>query len=64
LGSILYLHTVPPTGGDTIFASQSAHLKDMALEVRDVLEPYAIKGHVPEVLESTALIARRPAAIA
>src|SRR3984885_956808 len=24
LGSILYLHTVPPTGGDTIFASQSA----------------------------------------
>src|ERR1700712_4132897 len=24
MGSILYLHTVPPTGGDTIFASQSA----------------------------------------
>jgi taurine dioxygenase len=24
LGSILYLHTVPPVGGDTIFASQSA----------------------------------------
>ncbi len=24
LGSILYLHTVPPSGGDTIFASQSA----------------------------------------
>jgi len=24
LGSILYLHTVPPAGGDTIFASQSA----------------------------------------
>src|ERR1700679_2806772 len=24
LGSILYLHTAPPTGGDTIFASQSA----------------------------------------
>jgi taurine dioxygenase len=24
LGSILYLHTVPPTGGDTIFASQYA----------------------------------------
>jgi hypothetical protein len=41
-----------------------SRMKDMALEVRDALQPYATKGHVPEVLEGTALIARRPAAIA
>ena len=41
-----------------------SRLKDMAMEVRDALQPYATKGYVPEVLEGTALIARRPAAIA
>ncbi len=33
------------------------------MEVRDVLQPYATNGYVPEVLEGTALIARRPAAV-
>lgn len=41
-----------------------SRLKDMALEVRDALEPYATNGYVSEVLEGTALIARRPAAVA
>jgi SAM-dependent methyltransferase len=41
-----------------------SRLKDMALEVRDALEPYATKGYVPEILEGTALIARRPASVA
>ncbi len=41
-----------------------SRLKDMALEVRDALEPYATKGYVAEVVEGTALIARRPAAVA
>jgi SAM-dependent methyltransferase len=41
-----------------------SRLKDMALEVRDALQPYATNGYVPEVLEGTALIARRPVAIA
>jgi SAM-dependent methyltransferase len=41
-----------------------SRLKDMALEVRDALAPYATKGTVREVLEGTALIARRPAAVA
>ncbi|MDR3529238.1 MAG: class I SAM-dependent methyltransferase [Rhodopila sp.] len=40
-----------------------SRLKDMALEVRDALTPYAKDGMVPEVLEGTALIARRPAAV-
>ena len=40
-----------------------SRLKDMALEVRDALQPYATKGLVPEVLEGIALIARRPAAV-
>ena len=40
-----------------------SRLKDMALEVRDALQPYATDGHLPEVLEGTALIARRPAAV-
>ena len=41
-----------------------SRLKDMALEVRDALEPYATEGYVPEILEGTALIARRPATVA
>jgi SAM-dependent methyltransferase len=41
-----------------------SRLKDMALEVRDALQPYATKGYVAELLEGTALIARRPAAVA
>jgi hypothetical protein len=36
----------------------------MALEVRDAVEPYATNGHVPEILEGTALIARRPDSVA
>jgi hypothetical protein len=36
----------------------------MAPEVRDALESYATKGYVAEVLEGTALIPRRPAAVA
>jgi len=37
-----------------------SRLKDMALEVRDALVPYVKNGCVLEVLEGTALIARRP----
>jgi ubiquinone/menaquinone biosynthesis C-methylase UbiE len=40
-----------------------SRLRDMALEVRDALQPYVTNGHVPEVLEGTALIALRPAAV-
>jgi hypothetical protein len=41
-----------------------SRLKDMALEVREALEPYATDGYVPEILKGTALIARRPATVA
>ena len=37
-----------------------SRLKDMALEVRDALTPYESEGMVAEVIEGTALIARRP----
>jgi SAM-dependent methyltransferase len=40
-----------------------SRLKDMALEVRDALEPYAEDGMVAEIIEGTALIARRPAEV-
>ncbi len=40
-----------------------SRLKDMALEVRDALTPYTTNGSVREVLEGTALIARRPAEV-
>ena len=36
-----------------------SRLKDMALEVRDAVTPYAKDGQVAEVIEGTALIARR-----
>ena len=38
LGSILALHTVPETGGDTIFASQSAAYDDLTPPFRAFLE--------------------------
>jgi SAM-dependent methyltransferase len=41
-----------------------SRLKDMALEVRDALAPYVTNGFVMEVLEGTALVARRPDAMA
>jgi SAM-dependent methyltransferase len=41
-----------------------SRLKDMALEVRDALAPYVNNGYVLEVLEGSALVARRPAALA
>jgi SAM-dependent methyltransferase len=37
-----------------------SRLKDMALEVRDALTPYAQDDMVAEVIEGTALVARRP----
>jgi SAM-dependent methyltransferase len=40
-----------------------SRLKDMAMEVRDALEPYAVNGQVPEIIEGTALIARRPGVV-
>ena len=41
-----------------------SRMHDMALEVRDALTPYAKDGYVAEILEGTALIARRPAEVA
>jgi len=41
-----------------------SRLKDMALEVRDALHDYQEDGFVQEVVEGTALIARRPSEIA
>lgn len=38
LGSILYLHTVPPTGGDTIFASQYAAYDALSAAFKAFLE--------------------------
>ena len=40
-----------------------SRLKDMALEVRDALHAYEEDGFVQEVVEGTALIARRPSEI-
>jgi taurine dioxygenase len=38
LGSILYLHTVPPVGGDTCFASQYAAYDDLSDRMKIYLE--------------------------
>jgi taurine dioxygenase len=38
LGSILYLHTVPPSGGDTIFASQQAAFDALSPSFKRFLE--------------------------
>src|SRR5689334_53735 len=38
LGSILYLHTVPPVGGDTLFASQYAAYDALSLRMKTYLE--------------------------
>jgi taurine dioxygenase len=38
LGSILYLHTVPPVGGDTIFASQTAAYEALSPAYKRFLE--------------------------
>jgi taurine dioxygenase len=38
LGSILYLHTVPPSGGDTLFASQSAAYDALSPAVQAFLD--------------------------
>jgi len=40
-----------------------SRLKDMALEVRDALAAYAQDGMVAEIIEGTALIARRPSEV-
>src|SRR5215472_13240082 len=38
LGSILYLHTVPPVGGDTLFASQYAAYDALSSRMKAYLE--------------------------
>lgn len=38
LGSILYLHTVPPVGGDTLFASQYAAYEALSDRLKEYLE--------------------------
>ena len=38
MGSILYLHTVPPVGGDTLFASQYAAYDALSPRMKTYLE--------------------------
>lgn len=39
MGSILHLHTMPATGGDTLFASMYAAYEGLSASLQDLLEP-------------------------
>lgn len=59
LGSILYLHTVPPIGGDTLFASQFAAYEALSPRLRSYLEGLTATHSGEQYYRSTNILEGR-----
>ena len=59
LGSILYLHTVPPCGGDTLFASQTAAYDALSARMKVYLEGLTATHSGDHVYRRTNLLVGR-----
>ena len=59
LGSILYLHTVPPCGGDTLFASQTAAYDALSPRMKVYLEGLTATHSGDHVYRRTNLLVGR-----
>src|SRR4051812_15417163 len=59
LGSILYLHTVPPVGGDTLFASQYAAYDALSPRMKTYLEGLTATHSGEHVYRATNVLVGR-----
>jgi len=59
LGSILYLHTVPPVGGDTLFASQYAAYDALSSRMKTYLEGLTATHSGDHVYRATNVLVGR-----
>jgi TfdA family taurine catabolism dioxygenase TauD len=59
LGSILYLHTVPPVGGDTLFASQYAAYDALSPRMKAYLEGLTATHSGEHVYRATNVLVGR-----
>jgi taurine dioxygenase len=56
MGSILYLHTVPPVGGDTLFASQYAAYDALSPGIKTYLEGLTATHSGEQVYRATTCL--------
>jgi taurine dioxygenase len=59
LGSILYLHTVPPVGGDTLFANQYAAYEALSPRMKTYLEGLTATHSGEHVYRATNVLVGR-----